>query len=1247
VGASAGGLEAFRQLLAALPANTGMAYVLVQHLDPRHESILAELLAKGSRMPVSEVKEDTAVQPNHIYVTPGRQDVTIQGGTLKLVPRTTMRGQHMPIDSFLRTLAEAQGAKAIGVILSGTASDGTLGVKAIKAEGGIAFAQDPGSAAYDGMPRSAIASGCVDFVLPPDEIAHELSRLSRHPYVITPSGEDRAVEQTPSVPEGKDGLRAILALLRKTTGADFSSYKPPTIKRRVARRMALVHVESLEDYARYLEGHRDEAQALHQDCLITVTSFFRDPEAFKVLWEDVLPRLLKDRPPGATIRVWVPGCATGEEVYSIVICLLERAGELKGNPSFQVFATDLSESVLVKARAGSYLENIAQDVSPERLQRFFTKVDGGYQVIKAVRDMCVFARHDLTTDPPFSRLDLISCRNILIYLELPLQQRVLAIFHYALQPSGCLLLGASETAAASQDLFAPLDKKHRIYSKRPTSAPAALGFAAPGGDARERREARPGAAKPSPREELPREADRILLARYAPAGVIVDERDNIVEFRGQTDPYLEHAHGRASLNLFKMARKGLLLEIRQAIQEARKKDVPFRKEGVSLRHRGQLRKLDLEVIPLKGFPKKERSLLVLFEAHAETKIRRGGPAERRPRAATADAKENAKLRHELAEATRYLQAVMQEHEAANEELQASNEEILSANEELQSINEELETAKEELQSSNEELATLNQEMRDRNLQLGRALDYSNGIVETVRNPLLILDADLRVERANRAFSDHFQVAPEETAGRLLHELGNGEWEIPPLRQALEVLAKGARLDDFEVEHEFPRIGRRILVLNARKLHHDSGRESILLALEDKTQAKNAEKGRETLLAMEQAGRMRAEEADRIKDVFVATLSHELRGPLNAMVGWVHIIRDGRIDEATRERGMVAIERGVKAQTRLIEDLLDYSRMVTGKLRLAPRLTDLLPVAEAAVEAARSAAGAKEIRLQLVRESPTAMVLGDSDRLQQVVWNLVSNAVKFTPRGGRVEVWIGRVGTGLHLRVRDNGQGITSDLLPHVFERFRQAAGAPSRSQGGLGLGLSIVKQLVELHGGTVEADSPGEGKGATFTVALPIPPLLVPLADTEQTEGPIEPRASEKAWTGLDRTILQGVRLLVVEDEAESREMLVTVFEQCGAQVSAAASASEAMEVLQRATPDVLVCDVGLPGEDGHDLIRRVRALEPGRGGGIPSLALTAFAGPEDRRKALAAGFDTHVPKPAAPAELVAKVAVLAGSGRK
>jgi two-component system CheB/CheR fusion protein len=818
----------------------------------------------------------------------------------------------------------------------------------------------------------------------------------------------------------------------------------------------------------------------------------------------------------------------------------------------------------------------------------------------------------------------------------------MAVFHYALLTSGYLLLGTSETASTAEDLFAPVDKKHRIYLKRPAAATALIGVGASRAGVREGQEGRPVAAKPGPREELPREADRILLARYAPAGVIVDEKDDIVEFRGETEPYLEHAGGRASLNLFKMARKGLLLEIRQVIQEARKKDAPVRKQAVSLRDRGHVRRLDLEVVPLRGSPERGRSLLVLFEARPETRTTRDGRAARRPPVDGAEAKASARLSRELSEATRYLQAVTEQHEAANEELQASNEEVLSANEELQSINEELETAKEELQASNEELETLNQELQGRNVQLERALEYANGIVETVRNPLLILNAGLRVERANRSFYDYFRVTPEQTVGKLVYELGEGQWDIPALRQMLdEHLRKAGRVEDVEVEHEFPRVGRRTLILNARRLHRESGQESVLLAFEDRTAARKTEIEREALLALEQQARQRAEEADRIKDEFMSTLSHELRGPLSAMVGWVQVLGAGGLDEATRERGRAAIERSAKAQTRLIEDLLDYSSVVAGKLTLSPKPMDLVPVAGAAIEAVRSAAEAKGIRVELSTDAEAALVHGDPDRLQQVLWNVLSNAVKFTPRGGRVEVWIGRVGDSLHIRVSDTGQGISRDFLPHVFERFRQQDGTSRRLQGGLGLGLAIVKELVGLHGGTVHADSPGEGQGATITVALP----LAASSTVPRDGGPVAPGGSrpEKAWTVSDPEALKGVRLLVVEDDADSREMLVLVFERSGALVTAAASAGEATEAMRRATPDLLVCDIGLPGEDGLELIRKVRALEAEKGGRIPALALTAYAGPAHRERALAAGFDKQVSKPVVPAELVAQAALLAG----
>ena len=1262
IGASAGGLKAFRQLLGALPTNTGMAYVLVQHLDPTHESILADLLSQATKMPVSEVKADTRVEPNRVYVIPPSQDIGVTDGILKLVPRSQSGRAHMPIDYFLRTLAEEQGSQGIGVVLSGTATDGTLGLQAIKAEGGLAFAQEPDSAQFDGMPRSAIAAGGVDFVLPPKGIAQELARLGRHPHVA--AGEPRAASGGAAAPsteeEDKASLAKIFALLKKGSGADFAGYKKTTLRRRIARRMIVNRTETLAAYARRVEGDARELQALYQDCLITVTSFFRDPEVFDALREQVFPLLLEDRAPDAPIRVWVPGCATGEEVYSIAISLLERAGELSRNPSLQIFASDLSEDALGKARAGRYLESIAQDVSAERLRRFFTKVEGGYQVSKTLREACVFARHDLAKDPPFSKMDLISCRNVLIYMEPRLQERVFATFHYALSPGGFLVLGTSESVGAASAFLAPLDEKHRIYSRKKTAAPPQPPFAAgPSGS-----EAPAKLAALTPRAAvppgIPAEADQALLARYAPASVVVDDGLDILEFRGETHPFLEHVRGQASLNLIRMARKGLLLELRQAIQEARRKNAPSRKEGLSLRYRGQLRHVNLAVVPLKGAA--ERCLLVVFEtvpAPPGKRAERSAPPS--GRAGGAGGRETAKLRQELARAAQALQAVMEEHDAALEELQSANEEAVSSNEELQSVNEELQTAKEEVQSANEELATLNQELHERNLQLGRAnealeasgetvqraLDYANAIVSTVRAPLLIMDGELRVEKANRAYYDTFVTGREETDGRLLYELGGGQWDIPALRTALEeVLPKNSSFEDFEVAQEFPGLGRRTMCLNARRLRNElGGSQRILLSFEDRTESKRVEHARDVLLDLEQAARERAESADHLKDEFVATVSHELRGPLTAMVGWMHILTSGDpCDTVTLTRGLAAINRGIKAQSRLIADLLDHSRIVTGKVQISRRLVDLATVAEAAVESVRAAAEAKDIALELWRDPRATIVLGDPDRLQQVLWNLLSNAVKFTPRCGRVQVWVGRVGNSVHLRVTDTGQGITDDFLPHIFERFRQAESSTRRTQPGLGLGLAIVRQIVELHGGTAEVQSAGEGLGSTFTIILPTPALLMqPTGAAEEEPGtrdlavPTEPAPEPAA------ALLNGVSVLVVEDDADSRESLVRVLEQYGARVSGAASAREAIDSLLAAMPDVLVSDIGMAGEDGYDLIRNVRKMPAERGKRLPALAVTAFGEESDRRQALAAGFQAHVAKPVAPAALVLQVARLAG----
>jgi two-component system CheB/CheR fusion protein len=1266
IGASAGGLEAFRRLLSALPNDTGMAYVLVQHLDQHHESILAELLSEATQMQVSEVKNDTAVEPNQVYVIPSSKDLILAGGMLKLVPRKQTGLAHMPIDSFLKTLADQQGSRAIGVILSGMGSDGTLGLRAIEAEGGIGFAQEPASAKNADMPRSAIAAGGVDFVLPPEAIARELARLGQHPYL-----EGGSLDSKPSnVPSGAAELPAddqhdlarVIELLRLASGTDFAEYKKTTLRRRIARRMAVIQVETLASYADRLEADSGEASALHDDCLISVTSFFRDPEVFQALAEQVFPALLANQSANAPIRIWVPGCATGEEAYSIAIGLLERAAELSLLPSLQIFATDLSERALTRAREGSYPANIAREVSPERLRRFFAKVGDQYQISKAVREMCVFARHDLTRDPPYSRIDFVSCRNLLIYLEPSLQETVFAVCHYALRPGGFLLVGPAETVAASPVLFATLDEAHRIYSSQPSSGPPRLlsvrRNSSPAWGAGDRTPHRaPGAS------EVPREADRMLLARYAPAGVVVDETLAVLEFRGDTDPFLDHGQGKASLNLERLLRRGLLIDLREAIEQARRTDAPVRRKGLQVHYREGLTSVSLEVIPIKGRATAERCLLVLFEDET------GGARENAPPTAPAlavDDREVTRLGNELFRTTEYVHSLVREHEASLEELHATTEEALSANEELQSLNEELQTAKEEIQSANEELATLNQELHNRNGQLARSneeiqrgLDSANALIDTVPQPLLILERELRVEKANAAFFRTLRTSVSDTQGRLLSELHGGQWGRPEVLAALSaVLVSGTTLEALEFELQLSSGNQRTLSLNAVRLQPQRDvAPRLLLSIEDRTEIKGAERGREALLLLEQAARERAEAADQLKDEFVATVSHELRGPLTVISGWMNVLlADKNPDAATLTKALSAIRRGVTAQGRLISDLLDHSRIVTGKVEIQLGPLDLVTTAEAALVGVRAAAEAKAISITLTGDHATSFVLGDSDRMQQVLWNLFLNAVKFTPQGGRILVCIERVANEVHVTITDSGCGIEAEFLPHVFERFRQAEGSTNRRQQGLGLGLTLVRELLELQGGTIRAASAGKDQGATFTVMLPVPALLTPWSEAETRGNPPEaepastfPPASEQDPPTMPprrmpaRDTLNGTKILVVDDEADARDALVHLLERYGAIVRPAASVSEAMLALTAELPDVLISDLGMPGEDGYELMRRVRLLPEDAGGRLPSMAVSAYTTDEHRRKVVKTGFQKHLEKPVAPDQLVTEVARLVG----
>jgi two-component system CheB/CheR fusion protein len=735
IGASAGGFEAMKELLQSLPVDTGMALVLVQHLEAKHESMLAKLLARSTEMPVQEVSDGMHMQPNQVYVIPANADLSLVDGVLHVVPRKAPAGRHRPIDSFLRSLAEARGTQAIGVILSGTGSDGTAGLQAIKVEGGITFAQQPESAKYNGMPSSAIAADCVDFVLPPVRLAKQLARIARHPFVrLLPP------EAVPAVPAKEEDWARLFRLLRTSSGVDFSSYKKSTIQRRLARRMAVHKIEDLSAYLKLLEGSREELEILFNEILICVTGFFRDADVFFALEEKILPQIMAAKRAGEALRIWVTGCSSGEEAYSIAICVLEYLGEKAAEIPIQIFGTDINEAAIAKARTGVYPADALKEISADRIRRFFTKTNGSYEVNQKVREMCVFSRHDVTKDPPFSKLDLISCRNVLIYFEPVLQKNVLASFHYALKNHGVLLLGKTEGLGAHPDLFTIADRKHKFFLKN-AAAPASFEVS------REAYEALIPHGKPH-REapqgvDFEKEADRIVWERYLHAGLIVNNDLQILSVRGDTSPYLRLAPGKATFQLLKMLPEELVMEVRAAIQKVRRTKGRVRQEGIKINQGQEARTVNIEVRPLPSASGQERCFLILFEEGSVGKPPPAEPKERRKGKRTRDS-EVVRLQNELARKQEYLQDVIRDLESTNEELKSANEEALSSMEEMQSTNEELETTKEELQSSNEELTTLNEQLQTRNAELVSRTDDFTNVFNLSGIPILILGSDRRI-----------------------------------------------------------------------------------------------------------------------------------------------------------------------------------------------------------------------------------------------------------------------------------------------------------------------------------------------------------------------------------------------------------------------------------------------------------------------------------------------------------------------
>jgi two-component system CheB/CheR fusion protein len=1164
IGASAGGLEAFTELLTHLPGDTGMAFVLIQHLDPKHESHLTELLSKESKMPVSEVKADTRVEANHVYVIPPRCNLGISSGVLRTPPRPAS-GCNMPVDVFFRELAADRGSQTVGVILSGTATDGTRGLQAIKAAGGMTFAQDVQTAKFDGMPKSAIAAGTVDYILSPAGIASQLVALAHHAQA--PSESPEANEP----PEDAE-LARILRVVRSATGVDFTHYKHGTLARRIKRRMALRGFETLDDYCRDLEQNRDEANALCESCFITVTAFFREPAVFEELKRVVFPALVENRAPEEPIRIWVPGCASGEEAYSIAICLMEFLDETKRRFPIEIFATDLSETAIEKARAGAYTGGALAHVSPQRLARFFVRSEHGYQIAKDIRDVCVFARHNLAQDPPFSRLDLISCCNVLIYLGDILQRKVWSILHYALKPTGFLILGPSESIGTLSESFHQVEKTHKIYCMRAAAGTPAL----PTSESRRsegRVDFRERIVEAGTAVDVQREADRLALAEYAPPGAIIDNKMNVVQVRGRTAPYLELAPGEPTQNLLKLAREGLLAGLGKAIRAARQKNAMAQEAGFRIEESGELKDVTIKVIPFPGpSPSEERYFLVLFE-----EARPAGGTRVTPKPARQTNGGSARLGQELVATKEYLQSIIEDHASTLEELRA-------ANEEAQAGNEELETAQEELESANEELNTLNEELKTSNLEfskvnrdlanllesisiplvmVGRDLrvrrftraiepmlnlvpsdvgrpitdfqpqvelpdlrrllldameggnrkprdirdshgrwyslrilpsagpdgktdgavmvlididaarrgqDFAEAIVETVREPLVILNQNLQVIEANKTFYETFQSLPEETEGRRIYDLGNGQWNIPKLRELLEnILPAHSTFRDFEVTHEFDRVGRKVMLLNASEIFNPNAQaRTILLAIEDTTDRKRAEEALQTTNAELQH--------------FAYALTHDLQEPLRMVVNFTELLAQeyaGKLGKDADKFISYSVAGALRIEA-LLKALLAYwevSERERGKLTsidcgvvLAKTLFNL--------QAAIAESGAT------VTSDPLPAVVAEEVQLMQLFQNLISNSIKYRGREApKIHVSAERDGEGWLFAVRDNGIGIAPEDAERVFGMFKRLHGSEIP---GTGIGLAICKKVVERQGGRIWVESE-VGHGATFKFTIPPP----------------------------------------------------------------------------------------------------------------------------------------------------------------
>jgi len=1305
IGASAGGLEALEALFDNMRPDSGLAFVVIQHLSPDFRSLMDELLSRHTKIAIHRVEHEMEVRRNAIYLIPPRKEMIISGGRLLLTDKDPSQGLSMPIDTFFRSLAQDAGPNSVAIVLSGTGSDGSRGIRSIHDAGGLVIAQREETAKFNGMPRSAIDTGIVDLVLPPEAIPDALLEHIEHPDAIRSAFAGARGGGT------EQGLSAIFSILRDEHGMDFSLYKPNTVARRIDRRLQLHKSSDLDEYVERLRRDPEEVNLLYKDLLIGVTKFFRDGEAFERLEKEVVAPLIERISNHDELRAWVAGCATGEEAYSLAILFDEAVTAADRKLDVKVFATDVHRASLDFASAGQYDEAALSEVSPERLERYFERLRDGYRVSSDLRKMIVFAPHNVIKDAPFTKLDLVSCRNLLIYLQPHAQREALSLFHFALKPGGTLFLGSSETPIGLADEFDTIDHHWKIYRKRrDVRLPATLRLPLtptlrPRGVETSQRMSSPGPSQP----KLLRAYDA-LLAEYVPPSVLVDEQRHLVHAFAGAGRLLRVPDGRVSSDVLQLVPEQLRSALSTALQRAAHEQSVVSYSGVPLNSGDGRVLIRLNIKPLTIASSGVNYFLISFE-NQQPPAPPASDGETQAEIDLSDVSQRrvAALEGELRYAKENLQATIEETETTHEELQATNEELVASNEELQSTNEEL-------HSVNEELYTVNAEHQRKISELTELTDDMDNLLRSTEIGTIFLDRDLCIRKFTPKIGETFQVLPQDIgrplesfSHNILHDTfqqdvrrvlethtvfekdvqdRNGNWfllRINPyrsqegvegvvitlidisllkaaereLKRMSQVFMDGADpiiIEDLsgkivEVNHEAERvygwtreglIGQHVSLLvppqerkNAERLRARCRNAEHVRNVESVRETKSGkvrpvlltlsllsdENGTPTsiaTIAKDITARKKAEQQARTeirrRDQFLAMLSHELRNPLAAVLNATEVLERDESDSATAKQARNVILRQTRQMARLLDDLLDVSRVTQGKIQIRKEVLDLARLVDDAVLTVRPLVDQRRHELVVDVSATPVWVEGDAARLLQIQENLLTNAAKYTPSGGHIRICVLAEDDQAVVRVQDDGQGIEPEMLKEIFDPFVQSDTAREQSNGGMGIGLTLVRNLVRLHGGRITAHSEGAGRGSVFEVRLPR--TEHPPSESEESEAP--PPAAK--------------RILIVEDQQDSRQMLARLLEMEGYTVLTAENGATALEAIGNERPDVALIDIGLPDLDGMEVARRVKAELAESA--VRLVALTGYGRKEDRQAIFAAGFDEHLVKPISPDHL-------------